>query len=66
LAIDEALGLKEGMAKAYGNLGNAYRTRGDLGQTEAMYKKALALFAEVGASAQAQQVQQLLEALNKQ
>jgi tetratricopeptide (TPR) repeat protein len=66
LDIHEALGHKEGMADNYGNLGVVYQTRGDLGQAEAMYKKALVLFYEVGASAKAQQVQQWLEALNKQ
>ena len=65
-AIAEARNDRGWLAAAYGNLGIVYKTRGDLGQAEAMYKKALALFYEIGASARAQKVQQWLEALNKQ
>jgi tetratricopeptide (TPR) repeat protein len=43
-----------------GNLGNVYRTRGELDKAEAMYKKALALFQELGATPQVEQVQGLL------
>jgi Tfp pilus assembly protein PilF len=43
LAIDEALGRKEGMANAYFNLGIVHLTRGELTQAEAMYKNSLQL-----------------------
>ncbi len=48
LAIDEELGLKEGMASNYGNLGNVYKTRGDLKAAEEMYEKSLAIFTSIG------------------
>jgi tetratricopeptide (TPR) repeat protein len=51
LELDEALGSQEGMAADYGNLGIVYEDRGDLVQAEAMYKKALALYTEVGSTA---------------
>ena len=38
------------MAAAYGNLGAVYQMRGDLTQAEAMYRKALTLFQEIGAT----------------
>ena len=43
LAIDEAMGRKEGMAIQYGNLGNLFSDRGDLDGAEEMYRKSLAL-----------------------
>ncbi|MHC4353030.1 MAG: tetratricopeptide repeat protein, partial [Planctomycetota bacterium] len=48
LAINEALGSKEGMAIQYGNLGTLYQTRGDLERAEEMYQKSLLLFEELG------------------
>ncbi|MFH1980854.1 MAG: tetratricopeptide repeat protein [Pseudomonadota bacterium] len=48
LAIDEALGHKEGMATAYGNLGKLYKTRGDLVRAEAMFEKSLAIDEALG------------------
>ena len=48
LAINEALGRKEGMASAYGNLGNLYQTRGDLDRAEEMYEKSLAINEALG------------------
>jgi len=48
LDLHEDLGSKEGMANAYGNLGNVYRIRGDLAQAEAMLKKALDLDEALG------------------
>ena len=41
LALNEALGSKEGMASNYGNLGLVYKTRGELDKAEEMYKKSL-------------------------
>ena len=41
LELYEWLGNKEGVAAAYGNLGDLYQTLGDLVPAEAMYKKAL-------------------------
>ncbi|MCP5204916.1 MAG: hypothetical protein H6992_12250 [Pseudomonadales bacterium] len=38
LAIEEALGRKEGMASDYGNLGILYKTQGELEQAEEMYQ----------------------------
>ena len=43
LELNEALGRKEGIAGAYGNLGIVYQSRGDLTQAEAMHRKALEL-----------------------
>ncbi|MEO5338675.1 MAG: hypothetical protein H7841_17590 [Magnetospirillum sp. WYHS-4] len=37
------------MAKQYGNLGLIHQTRGDLGQACGLWRKAVALFAEMGA-----------------
>jgi len=65
LAIEEALGRKEGMASDYGNLGNLYRTRDDLDAAEDMYRKGLALFREVGANPQIEQVEELFADLRK-
>ena len=48
LAIEEALGRKEGMASQYGNLGNLYQTRGDLDRAEEMYEKSLAINEALG------------------
>jgi len=52
------------MANQYGNLGNIYQTRGDLDEAEAMYRKALGLFRDVGAVLQVKHVQGLLEGLS--
>lgn len=57
------LGSKKGMAAAYGNLGIVYETLGDLEPAEAMYKQSIALFQQDSATAQAQQVQALLDKL---
>jgi hypothetical protein len=51
------------MAAAYGNLGGVYQTHGDLPQAAAMYKKSIALFQQVGATPQVQQLQELLDKL---
>ena len=48
LALDEALGRKEGMARAYGNLGLVYATRGGLADACSYWNKALNLYREVG------------------
>jgi lipopolysaccharide biosynthesis regulator YciM len=37
------------MANQYGNLGNIYRTRGELDKAEEYWQKSLALFTKVGA-----------------
>ena len=63
LKLHEALDRKEGMAAAYGNLGRVYQTRGDLAQAATMYKKSIALFQQVRAIAQVQQLQELLDKL---
>jgi tetratricopeptide (TPR) repeat protein len=48
LAINDQLGRREGMARAYGNLGNVYSTRGDLDRAEEMYRKSLAIDEQLG------------------
>ena len=48
LEIDEALGRKEGMASAYGNLGILYAIRGELDRAEEMYRKSLELNEALG------------------
>ncbi len=40
---NEALGDKEDMAVAYGNLGNVYLARGEMEKAEEYYRKALKL-----------------------
>ena len=52
LAINEALGCKEGMASDFGNLGNLYQTRGELDRAEEMYQKSLVLFREIKSPAE--------------
>jgi tetratricopeptide (TPR) repeat protein len=44
----EAAGWQEGMARAYGNLGNIYVNRGNLDEAEEMQRKALALNEQLG------------------
>jgi Tfp pilus assembly protein PilF len=39
---------KKGMAKAYGNLGVVYKSRGELDKAEQMYRKALAINEALG------------------
>ena len=46
------------MAHAYKNLGSVYDIRGDLEQAEAMYKKSLALFQEIGAAPQVKHIRE--------
>ncbi|HEX7635256.1 MAG TPA: tetratricopeptide repeat protein, partial [Noviherbaspirillum sp.] len=48
LAIEEALGRKEGMASDYGNLGILYWDRGELDRAEEMYRKSLAINEALG------------------
>jgi tetratricopeptide (TPR) repeat protein len=48
LTIEEELGRREGMATDYGNLGNIYRTRGEMERAEEHYLKSLAIHQELG------------------
>ena len=48
LEIDEDLGLKEGMANSYGNLGNVYQARRDMPAACRAWEKSTALYAEIG------------------
>jgi tetratricopeptide (TPR) repeat protein len=48
LELDQALGSKEGMAADYANLGNVYRTRGDLDKAEEMHRKSLEISEALG------------------
>jgi tetratricopeptide (TPR) repeat protein len=59
LEINQVLGSKEDMAIAYGNLGLAYRTRGDLDKAIEYWKKSLALFTEIGVKREMAQMQSL-------
>ena len=63
LAIEEKLGRKEGMANNYLNLGIIFRTRGDLGRAEELWRKALDLFREIGMKAMVKKVQDWLDGL---
>jgi lipopolysaccharide biosynthesis regulator YciM len=47
LTNNETLGRKEGMADQYGNLGNLFKTRGELDRAEEMYQKSLVLLREI-------------------
>jgi len=53
------------MADNYGNLGLVYKTRGDLAQAEAMFKKSLGLFQSIGAAPQVELVRGWLEGLRQ-
>jgi len=48
MQTSELTGDQSTRANAYGNLGNVYMTRGDLGPAEEMHKKALAIDKELG------------------
>ena len=48
LALNRSLGRKEGIAGDYANLGNVYKTRGDLAQAKALWNKSLSLYQEMG------------------
>ncbi len=48
IAINEALGRKEGVASDYGNLGNVYQVRGDLDKAEELYRRSLAIEKKLG------------------
>ncbi len=48
LELHEALGRKEGMANAYGNLGNLYEIRGELDRAEEMHRKSLEIEETLG------------------
>ncbi|HEY3278668.1 MAG TPA: tetratricopeptide repeat protein [Syntrophorhabdaceae bacterium] len=48
MAIDEALGRKEGVARQYARLAHLYRDRGDLGRAEGMCRKSLAVNEALG------------------
>ena len=65
LALNDSLGRKEGMAIQYGNLGNLYKTRGDLDRAEEMYGKSLALFRQVGVAPKIKQVEEWLADLRR-
>ena len=49
------------MASEYGNLGTIYNTRGDLEQAYEYWRKALALYEEIGARPMIEQLQSLLD-----
>ena len=48
LEINRAEGRQEGMAEDYNNLGNVYQERGRLDEAEQMYRRALAIFENLG------------------
>ncbi len=54
------------MANQYSNLGNLYATRGDLDAAEAMWKKSLAVFQELGIISKVQMIQGFLLDLEKE
>jgi protein O-GlcNAc transferase len=66
LELYKSLGHKEGMAKAYNNLGAVYQTRKDLAQAEAMYRQALTLSQEIGATLLIEQARTSLDRLHVQ
>ena len=63
LEINERLARLEGMATNYGNLGDVLQTRGDLDGAEEMYRKALSLAQQVGASPLVEHITSLMEKL---
>ena len=65
LAIDEALGIKEGMAIEYGRLGRICYGRGDWGQAEDLLGKSLQLSEEGRNSLMVQELQKELDELRK-
>jgi len=54
------LGSKEGRAIAYANLGNIYRTRGQLDRAKKCYTKSLDLFRSMGATPHVEHVRGLM------
>ena len=48
IAIDEALGRKEGVARQYARLASLYKDRGDLGRAEGMCRKSLTINEALG------------------
>ncbi len=65
LEIEDALGNKEGMAIDCSNIGMLYKTQGELDRAEEMYRKSLALFREIGAAPQIEEVEDLLAKLRE-
>jgi hypothetical protein len=53
------------MANDYGNLGLLYCTRGELDQAEAIFKKSLALFEEIGMKDKVERVRGMLASLRE-
>ncbi|VVB88032.1 Photosystem I assembly protein Ycf3 [uncultured archaeon] len=47
MKLDEELGIKEGMAAEYGNMGNVYQTRGEPEKALEYYEKALLIFRDM-------------------
>jgi protein O-GlcNAc transferase len=62
LKLMEDLGSKEGMANAYGNLGNVYQLKGDKTEAKRYYQMSLNLFKQIG-SPNEKKVQTWLDAV---
>ncbi|MDZ4790072.1 MAG: hypothetical protein SGJ17_02530, partial [Hyphomicrobiales bacterium] len=56
LALNEALGRKQGMANNYGNLGQIHKQRGDMPGACANWRKARDFYRQIGARPQIEQV----------
>jgi tetratricopeptide (TPR) repeat protein len=63
LEIYEKLRHLEGMAHAYGSLGEVYRRRGDAEKAREYWEKALALFKKIGMKAKIAKTQQTIDGL---
>lgn len=65
VTLGKANGDKETIARGTRTLGLIYETRGEHARAEAMFKKSLALFKEIGAAPRVKEVQTSLDTLNK-
>jgi hypothetical protein len=64
LAIEEELGRKDGMAAEYANLGSISEKRGNMAQACAQWRKALDIYAQMGVTADVQDIEALLREAN--
>ena len=57
------MGHLEGMATDYGNLGTIAQIRGDLEQAEQLYRRARALYFDIGITGEVDEVDRILSEL---
>ena len=65
LEISEKLGLLEGTASDYGNLGVVYETRGDLAKARDFWRRSVELYQRIGMPQMVQKVQGWIDELDQ-